>query len=525
MRAAQGFVIRHRWLFAAITGIALLLALPIGVVLTAPLHAPAPEWAHVWRNLLPDHLKGTLLLLAGTVGCALLLAVPSAWLVAAHDFPGRRFFRWALVLPLALPTYISAFTYAALLGPTGAVSIRVQELTGFRPDVMDLTGLCAVLAVVLFPYIYLPARAAFATGMSVQLDAARTLHAGPLRRFGRVALPLARPAIAAGALLVAMETLNDYGAVKHFGQRTLTTAIFRSWGGLYDLGSALRLGLVLLVLVALLLWLERRARAGVPRTTDQVPTARIRLYGWRAWLASGWCGSVLFLGAGLPLGRIISDAWGTAGSAAWGEAGQAFANTLWVAALAASVTLLIAVLFAFRERHGRRSDWAIRIANLGYAIPGAVIAVGTMAVAGLLDRGQLLPFALIGSLGLLTYAFAVRFMAVGNQPLHAALQQQPRALDESARLLGASPARAFLRINLPLLRPALLAAVLLVAIDVIKELPLTLILRPFNFHTLSTRAYELAGIEQLRQASIPALLIVACALLPLLVLDRMMERR
>lgn len=515
----------RNWGFAAVTAASVLLALPILVVITSPLHSAAPEWDHVSRALLPEHLRGSLLLLFGTLLPALLLAVPSAWLVAQYNFPGRSIFRWALVLPLALPTYISAFTYAALLGPTGSISIRIHELVGVMPDIMNMPGLCLVMAAVLFPYIYLPARASFVAGMSGQLDAARTLGAGTWMRFRRVALPLARPAIAAGAVLVAMETLNDYGAVKYFGERSLTTAIFRSWGGLYDLGSALRIGLVLLVLVGLLLGLERRSRGNAARTTEQVPVQRQPLRGVQALLALAWCSLVLLLGAGIPISKILLDVFGGSIPLAWTEVFPAFGNTLLVAASAAAVTLLLAVLFTFRERYGERAPWSLHIASLGYAIPGAVIAVSSMALAGLIDRSMVLSIALIGSLGLLTYALAVRFLAVGNQPLRAALEQQARSLDDAARLLGASPFRAFLRINLPLMRPALLAAGLLVAIDVIKELPLTLILRPFNFHTLSTRTYELANIEHLREASLPALLIVLCGLLPVVLLDRLADRK
>jgi iron(III) transport system permease protein len=229
----------------AITLAALVLCLPLLVVITSPLHAAAPEWSHVWRTILPGHLIETIALLAGTLIIALLLGVSTAWLVASFQFPLRGVLRWALVLPLACPTYISAFTYAALLGPTGSLSVWLHEHAGIRPDIMNLPGLCVVMAVVLYPYVHLPARAAFAAGMSQQLDAARTLGAHNAHRFFRIALPLARPAIVGGAVLVAMETLNDYGAVKYFGIRTLTTGIFRSWSGLYDAGSALRLGAVL----------------------------------------------------------------------------------------------------------------------------------------------------------------------------------------------------------------------------------------------------------------------------------------
>lgn len=512
---------RWPWLIGLL---ALLVAAPLFVVLSAPLHSPAPEWGFVSGELLPSLLLETLLLLAGVLIVAFVIAIPSAWLITQFRFPGSGLFRWGLVMPLALPTYISAYAYAALLGPTSNVARWCWEHLGIRADIMGLPGLTVVLAFVLFPYVYLPARAAFGQGMGTQLEAARMLGAGAYGRFARIALPLARPAIMGGGVLLAMETLNDYGAVKYYGVRTLTTGIFRSWGGLYDLGSALRIGLLLMALVALLIWSERASRRGRYGTTGQLPAHPRELRGIRAWGATAWCAAVLLAGVGLPVGSILHDVSGGVDSGSWTGLSTALGNTMRSAGLAVVATLLVALLFAFRERHGRGHKFLIRLADLGYAIPGAVIAVGVMTLSGAIDQQAWLPFALIGSMGMLTYAYVVRFLAVGTQPLYGNLQRQSKDLDEAARLLGASPWRTFLHINLPLLRPAVVAAAMLVAIDVIKELPLTLILRPFDFQTLSTRTYELASIEQLREASWPALLIVLCGSVPVLLLERTLGR-
>lgn len=509
----------------------MLLALPVLapllVVLTAPWHARAVEWPHVWRTIIPAHTSETLLLLGGTVFLATALGTGCAWLVAAFDFPGRRIFRWALVLPLTVPTYIGAITYAALLGPTGSISLQVHAATGWRPDIVDLPGLCVVLGLVLYPYVYLPARAVFSGGLRDALDAARLLGARGVRRFRAVALPLARPAIAGGALLVAMETLNDYGAVKFYGIRTLTTAIFQSWGGLYDLGSALRIGGLLLGLVALLLLLERRSRRHRRQATEDPALQRTPLRGARGSAAATACGLVLGLGFVLPAVKLLGDAWSVLPR--WEAATDllALGRTVGVAGAAAAATLLLALLLSFAWRHGR-GPWVqalVQASGLGYAIPGAVIAVGVMTAAGGLDRALGLPFTLIGSIGVLVYAFAVRFLAVALHPVQGGLARQSIAQDEAARMLGASPVRTYLRINLPALRPVMLAALVLVAIDVIKELPLTLILRPFDFDTLSTRVFEQARIEAMEAAAPPALLIVLCGLVPVLVLDRLAERR
>jgi iron(III) transport system permease protein len=508
--------------WASVWGIVASFALlaPLAVVVSSPLHTPAPHWAHVALEMLPLLLGETLLLLVGVVMLALCIAAPTAWLVSQYQFPGSRFFRWALVLPLAMPTYLNAYVFASLWGPTGLLSTQLEGVLGIRPNVVNMPGLCLVLALVLFPYIYLPARAVFGQGMSAELEAGRLLGAGTKRSFLSVALPLAWPALAGGALLVAMETLNDFGAVKYYGIHTLTTGIFRSWGGLYDLGSALRLSALLLGLMAIMRWLEQRTQQGRNRTTDQVPVTRKALTGKHSGLAVLWCTTLLMFSIGLPLGKILADVV-QLGAQAWPRGTfTALANTMGVALLAAACILAVAVLFAFRERYGGVARGFQRLVGLGYAVPGAVIALGVMALAGYLDRRSVLPLPLIGSIGLLVYAFSVRFVAVGLQPLHAGLRPQSKAMDESARMLGASPWRAFRRVNLPLLQPALVAASVLVVLEVMKELPLTLILRPFGFQTLSTRVYEFASIEQLREASVPALLIILCGVIPVLVLER-----
>ncbi len=427
---------------------ALLLCLPILVVLVAPFHITAPQWDYVGGAFLWQHLAGTLILLAGTVTLATLLGVGSAWCIAMFDFPGRRFFSWAFVLPLALPTYISALAYAGVLGATGTWSLAFNDLLGVRMDIMNLPGLCIVLAVVLFPYVYLPARAAFSGGLTDAFEASRTLGASPFRRFVAIALPLARPAIVGGAVLVCMESLNDYGAVKHYGAATLTTGIFRSWGGLYDQGSAMRLATVLLVLVATLLITERMLRRKGLRNADHRPMKRTALCGKQRWLVIAACILLFFFSSALPIGVLIRDAVDVVNMSLISELGIATMNTLHVGAWAAAITLLIALVLAWSERFAKgnvaRLSW---LARLGYVVPGAVIAVGVMGLAGGLDTqlatmGISSRLMMIGTLPLLVYAFSVRFLAVAAQPINAGLAQQSIALDESARSLGASPMRA-----------------------------------------------------------------------------------
>jgi iron(III) transport system permease protein len=499
--------------------LALVLLAPILTVLTAPLHAPAPEWDFVKRAILPRHLVETGRLLVLSVGLAALFGTVSAWLVSSARFPGQRLFRWALMLPLALPTYIGSITFAALLGPTGSLSNALRS-TGIDIDILTPAGLAVTFALLLYPYVYLPARAAFAGGMGDVLEAARLLGAGPIQRAWRVAIPMARPAIAAGSLLVAMEALNDYGAVSHYGVHTLTVGIFRSWGGLYDTGSALRIAAILVVMVAVIAGVEARIGRHARRTSSHTAFTPTVLRGWRAWAATTWCAVLLGVAFVLPVGALVHDAMRTAGMAAWQQLSAPLGNTVLLAVLSAALTLVIALVFAYGQRRG--SAPLARLASMGYVVPGAVIAIGTMALAGWATTRTGWP--LIGTWPLIVYAFAVRFLAMAYNPLLAGLAQQPRAYDEAARMLGASPLRAFLRIHLPLLRPSLIAAAAITLIEVIKELPLTLILRPFGLETLSTHIFYQSRIEQWDQAAVPALLIVAVGFIPVYLLERALER-
>jgi iron(III) transport system permease protein len=385
---------------------------------------------------------------------------------------------------------------------------------------MTPDGLALIFGLLLYPYVYLPSRAAFSGGMVDVVEASRLLGAGRWRRAVQVAIPLARPAIGGGALLVAMETLNDYGAVKHFGVHTLTAGIFRSWGGLYDTGSALRLSAVLLLIALVLAIGERRLAARAPRTVQGRRYGPSRLTGWRAWAATAWCTVLLGVAFALPVGALLRDAFSHAHTTAWRELGPPVWNTLKLAGSSTLLTLGVALLFAYAQRNGRVP--LTRLAAVGYVVPGAVIAIGVMGLAGRLSSST--SWVVIGTLPLVVYAFTVRFLAMATNPVQAGMAQQSRSLDEAARLLGASRLRTFLHVNLPLLRPSILAAAAITLIEVIKELPLTLILRPFGMETLSTHVFYMARIEQWGDAAVPALLIVAVGLVPVFLLERWMAR-
>ncbi|MDX9752270.1 MAG: ABC transporter permease subunit, partial [Flavobacteriales bacterium] len=331
---------------------------------------------------------------------------------------------------------------------------------------------------------------------------------------------LARPAIAAGALLVAMEALNDYGAVSHSGVHTLTVGIYRSWGGLYDTGSALRIAAILVLIVGAIALVEDRIGRRARRTATHRAYRPTVLRGWRAGAATGWCALLLGVAFVLPVGALVHDAVRTAGHVQWAGLAAPLWNTVKLAGMSAVLTLLIALVFIYGKRNGGAP--LARLAAMGYVVPGAVIAIGTMALAGWYTTRTGRP--LIGTMPLIAYAFAVRFLAMAHNPLQAGMAQQPRAYDEAAHLLGASPLRTFLHVHLPLLRPALLAAAAITLIEVIKELPLTLILRPFGMETLSTHVFYQSRIEQWAEAAVPALMIVGVGLVPVFLLERLMGR-
>jgi iron(III) transport system permease protein len=518
---------------------ALLLALAIGLplfsLLGALLRPGGEDWAHLARHLLPAYALDTFLLCIGACALAALLGAPAAWLVSRYRFPGRGWLAGALMLPLALPGYIAAYAYAGFFNYGGLLG-RLLGRESLQLDLMNLPGLMLILGSVLYPYVYLSLRASFSLQSRSALEAARSLGAGPWALFGRVALPMARPALAGGLLLVAMEVLNDYGAAKYAGVSTFSLGIFRAWFDMENLPVALRLaGLLLLAVFALSSaegWLRRRQ--GVPEARASYAEAE-PLGGWRGLLAMLACLLPLLLGLGIPLLRLL--AWlGEAGLHAPAGFWRSLRNSLLLAGSASLLCAGSALLLLWKQRLlGGRGGWLARFATLGYAIPGAVIALGVLgpftSFNRLLSERLFLPLLgwdpglFVSNLFLmLLFAYLTRFLSVAYQPLAGAWQRVPLRLDESAQSLGAGGGRRLLRIHLPLIRTGLLSGLLLVLVDVIKELPLTLILRPFNFETLATYVFYQATDEKLAEAALPSLVIVAVGALPALGLLRLTLR-
>jgi iron(III) transport system permease protein len=502
-------------------------------------------WAHLAATVLPDYIATTLWLCAGVGIGVTLLGVGSAWLVTRHDFPGRGFFEWALVLPLAVPAYVMAYTYTDLLQYVGPVQTALRQAFGwqradyFFPDVRTTGGAVLMFSLVLYPYVYLMARTAFLERGGATLEAARSLGLTPWQGFVRVSLPMARPAIAGGVALALMETLADFGTVSYFAVQTFTTGIYRAWFSLGDRVAAAQLAALLLAFVAAVLLFERASRgdrrfaeAGLRRGD----VARLPLSGGRAALAVAACAVPLGGGFALPAALLLRMAL-TEGDAQFGEKFIGLAgNSVLLAGLTALLAVALSLLigYAVRVHHGVAMRWAHRVAGLGYALPGSVIAVGVLipmtrldhALAQALHRlfGLQPGLLLTGGIAALVYACLVRYLTAAMQAVEAGLARITPRMDQAARSLGETPAMTLWRVHLPLLRGPLLTAGLLVFIDVMKELPATLVMRPFNFDTLATQAYTLAADERLAEASTAALAIVAVGLLPMLVICRQIAR-
>lgn len=522
-----------------------LIALPtacvLGVILGAFL-TPAPEiWGHMVEYVLPDVTRNTLRLVLGVSVVTTVLGVGLGWLTGGCDFPGRRFFSWALMLPMAMPAYVMAFVALGLFDVLGPVQSTLRALNpalpGWVPDMRSTGGVIAVLSLTLYPYVYLFARGAFLTQGAAAVDAARILGDSPGRAFFRVALPMARPWIAAGLLLVIMETLADFGAVSIFNYDTFTTAIYKAWYGFFSLEAAAQFASLLVVVALVVHGLERvsRARMRFTQTGRSGEAGRVRLAGWRAWGAVLLCGWVFLIAFAAPTLQLV--AW--TAEAFWLEFDARYAGlllrSLTLAGLATLTICFVALTLAYVRRGNRDRATAIaaRISTLGYALPGTVLAVGVYIPAAFLDHllmdaagrlGLEMGPLLTGTVALMIIAYLIRFMAVGFGAVDAGLTRIAGSVDEAARLLGARGARLLLRLHAPMLRRALLTAAILVFVDVLKEMPMTLMTRPFGWDTLPVKIFELTSEGEWERAALPALSLVLAGLVPVVLLIRNTER-
>ncbi len=528
---------RHADLWSVSTVLLALLILTPLVVVLAGLMRAGPEWSHIAGTVLRSYVGNTLLLVVTVSVLCVFMAVPAAWLLSAFEFPGRRWLEWAMVLPLAIPTYVNAFVYMhGVKESAEPMQMWIHTHWGLDAFLFSETllrhGLLSLLmASVLYPYLYLSVRASFLVQRRGVIEAAQLLGRGPASVFFTVALPLARPAIIAGLSLIIMELINDYGAVNYFGVPTLTEGIFRTWFGLQDTASAMRLAGIMMLVVFILLLLEKAQRGRArfsEHATDTTPLAHRRLRPLAATGAIVTCLTPFFLGFLYPVQLLLRWAWMSRETFADSVMWQRMGHSLMLSMGTAVVLTLLAVLvvYALRLHASRRLETLGRLAMLGYAAPGAVVAVGVMVTFGYLDTRFAhlqLPIYLSGTLFAIGFAYLVRFFAVPTQPIKAAMTRVCGSLDEASRLLGHSPAPTLFRINLPLIKGTLISATLLVFVDILKELPLTMILRPVNFETLATLSFGLAKEGRIHECAVPSLVIILLAALGLVALNRLIR--
>lgn len=527
------------WTLFAV-GTAALFALPVVMVGAAALTPAGDTWRHLADTVLPLYVTNSVILMLGVGLGTAVVGAGTAWLVTMCRFPGQRLFEWALFLPMAVPAYVLAYAYTGLFDVAGPVQGLLRDLTGWSvrdywfPDIRSMPGAIAMMVLVLYPYVYLVSRAAFLEQSVCVLEIGRTLGCSPWGAFWRLGLPLARPALATGVALSLMEALGDFGTVQYFAVDTFTSGIFRTWLGLGDPISAAHLAAMLLVAVAGLMLAERYAR-GAARfhhtTTRYRPLPRLPLRPLGALLAMAACALPVLLGFVLPATALA--VW------ALGEDGMALApfliyarNTLILAVPTALLAVGLAVVLGYGQRLGLSAIGrvAIRVAAMGYAIPGAVIAVGVLVPVASLDNavdawmrahfGISTGLVLTGSIAAVVFAYLVRFLAVAFNTVESGLEKVTPSMDAAARSLGRSPLDTLRRVHLPMMRASLTTAALLVFVDVMKELPATLMMRPFNFDTLAIKAYELASDERLAEAALPSLAIVAVGVVPVILMSR-----
>jgi iron(III) transport system permease protein len=529
------------WTGAALA-LAALVLLPLGAVVLNLVPVRTDVWGHLASTILPEVAWNTAVLVTGVALLSGILGTGMAWLIAVHDFPGRRVFDWALVLPLAIPAYVLAFVYIGLFDFTGPVQAVVTAWFGpgvFLPDIRSMAGLIVVMSLVLYPYPYLLARTAFAELGTSLLEGARSLGQTRRQAFFHVALPLARPAVVAGVALAAMETIADFGAVALFDVRTFTVAIYRVWYGMFDRHAAGQLAVLLLAAALIILAVERTTRRRaryVQAHGRSAQTVLERLPRGRGALAAVFAGLLLTVSFLLPVAVLVHWSYAAGWTLSAARFPSLLGQSLTLSLTAAVVTLGAALLLATGRRLNRGGAFRALavLPSLGYALPGSVIAVGVLLVVSPLDHaltgwlesalGRPLGLVLTGSAIALLFAYVVRFMAVALSSIDAGFEQISPALDDASRGLGATVGRMFRDVHVPLLRGALITAFLLVAVDVLKELPATMLIRPFGWDTLAIEVWQRTTESLWHEAALPALSIAAAGMLPVVALTRLRGR-
>jgi iron(III) transport system permease protein len=536
-----GFRAIFSWRFIPVL-VAVLVLIPVGTILLSFLAPAGDVWQHLVETILPSLLINTFWLTLGVAVSSALLGVSLAWFTAVCEFPGRKFFSWGLLLPLAIPAYVMAFVTLGLFDFTGPVQTLLRSWVGpeqfWFPNVRGRLGVIIVMTLAFYPYVYLLARNAFLTQGKRSLEAAQSLGFNRMQGFLKVALPMARPWIASGVMLVLMETLADFGTVAVFNYDTFTTAIYKAWFSMFSLSAASQLASLLIVIVFVLIVMEQqfRSRMRYAETKHSSRIPRIPLTGWRAWGVAGFALAILFFAFLLPITQLIIWATDTFVE----EFNQLYLGFLWhslmLSGLAALLTCSVAVLVVYSAR--RHPDTvtrvAVRIATIGYALPGVVLAVGIFVPLAWLDNWlsemamQLFHIEtgllIQGTLAIMLIAYMTRFLAVGHNPIDSAMQRITFSIDEASMGLGLNGWSMLKRVHLPILKGGIFTAVTLVFVDVMKEMPITLMTRPFGWDTLAVRIFEMTSEGEWEQAALPAVALVLAGLIPIVLLTRQVEK-
>ncbi|MEH6561308.1 MAG: iron ABC transporter permease [Marinobacter sp.] len=531
----------RRWLFSALLTTAIV-ALPVLSVIFLAFFPEENIWPHLIDTTLPRYLVTTIKLMAGVGAITLVIGLSTAWAVTMCEFPGRKFFEWAMLLPFAVPAYVIAYVYTSLLDYAGPVQGAMRDVFGWTnaadywfPEIRSLEGATLMIGLVLYPYVYLLARAAFLEQSPSLFAVSRSLGHSALSTFFKVVLPIARPAVAVGLSLVLMETLNDFGTVDFFAVQTLTAGLFDTWMNLGNLGGAAQIATTMLIFVVILVTLERYSRRRQQQFAardNRDPIRRFTMSFPRQLICVAVCAVPVLLGfiiPGLTLGvyawEYFDESWNPVFI-------RNTLNSLFLSGTAAFTTLLIGVTLAYSRRlHDTRGMQVLmRLSSLGYAMPGAVLAVGVIVPLAGFDNwvdslmrdyfGVSTGLLLSGSAFAIVFAYTVRFLAVSAGSVESALQKITPSMDMASRSLGNSPGKTLVKVHLPMLRGTLITAALVVFVDCMKELPATLILRPFNFETLATYVYQFASDERLYHSALPALIIVLAGIIPIILMSR-----
>ena len=510
--------------------LALLLFLPL-FGLVAPFLSPDASLlatgtlSHLWNFVLGGYIASTLALILGVGVGVFILGVGNAWIIASYDFPGKKIFEWALILPLAVPTYVMAYLFVDLLQFSGPIQSALRDWLGmdslwFFPDPRSMSGAIWSFSFCLFPYVYLITRTAFLERSGRLIEVSETLGYSPFQGLIRLVLPMARPAIFAGMALALMEVLADFGAVSYFGVQTFATGIFKAWLSFGDRVAAVQLALGLLSFVLLIFFIEQNSRSKLRYASSSQgrPLAKV-LHGKAAIIAFTFCGATLLCGFLLPALALVQLLF-KQGLLIDSRYFNWLSNSLSVSALTAVISVILAVFFAYSVRLNARLAWINRLLGFGYALPGAVLAIGILSFLEVFQ----LAWWMSASIVVLIYAYLVRFLSSSLQSVEAGLSRITPSMDGSAALLGLSQMQILGRVHMPLLKRSLLTAGLFVFVDVMKELPATLLLRPFNFDTLAVATYQLAADERLAELALPSLTIVLVGLFPVLLLSRTISK-